>query len=1067
MREIDIEAAKYAALWREPWMNDKTDHEERLLALLRGLFGRQVEPPHTKPTESKVNKTKPGQTWLAAVNKILYLNLDRRTDRRQHTEAELDRIGIPADKRERFVAIEHKMGCYGATLSHIAMLRLAQARGYGLVLLMEDDIEISVPVEEFHRRLDAFVARHGADFDVCMLTAMVQSTQPHATDSDIEHVRESSNAGAYLVSARFLPVLAACLQESAEPLLRTYDTGKFALDQYWKRLQKRTDVKWYVLRPQVAQQKRMPPYDTVLHDKWDRPTGHAPPGVAAANTTVDAPTPTPWVDGAPIHHDPPKAINATDTPVEAKNMLGPKIPEGQMAAKNMIGPKIPEGQMAAKNTIGPKIPEGQMAAWDMIDRRLSDAESDAVVFDQLLPKHAPRLADLGRYVRLNYQSPTDRVGGNTTILRYGRDQYLAVVRQINWIDGRCTDPQGRLFNDNLVLVLDAEFAVVRQSRLIDATTRVKKPTGWLGFEDLRLYEAIDGAFRFTCSNFENDGGLHPQIARGRAVYNASDNVWRVVWVQHWPRIATMEKNWLPVVRHPDRLTAVDEHPLHVIYHWHPELHVLAVAADGAHRTHLKQSTETLVGWRLHEGSCVPLWDDVRAAWIAVVHVSADRPSNPQNNPFYHRLVLLQADTYKPIAQSPLFVLRQHGVEYACGSCWSVDDRSLVLSFGEGDAVGAVCVLSRTVIDRWLQPVNAMTSNQNVVAIDSQNGPAARWLMGLSMPVVDVWPLPYAIPACKIVATPTAVKSRVLADVVSGVHTSNETYRFGAGEEHLYYARYGESLFATTGPKGGWDCLRHYEIIAAGCMPIFTHLAWCPALTMVSYPKTLITRAAAELLPWRESHRPLYDKYLAELLDYARANLTCDALARYFLSKLPPLARPVGQQPWRVLMLTADPTGDYFDVNYSREFLAFGLRSILGANFVDVPKLDALYDTFQGKVRGHGYTWAGLLKDDPSIDRSRMEERILKREFDVIVYAKVGLDDSGPRMPPFWQQVSSASGLRMPPFWQQVSSAYPKERIAFVFGGDAMQTLGNGASPHTQFLLAHRRFGTCFVRELAR
>jgi hypothetical protein len=28
-------------------------------------------------------------------------------------------------------------------------------------------------------------------------------------------------------------------------------------------------------------------------------------------------------------------------------------------------------------------------------------------------------------------------------------------------------------------------------------------------------------------------------------------------------------------------------------------------------------------------------------------------------------------------------------------------------------------------------------------------------------------------------------------------------------------------------KGGWDCLRHYEIIGNGCMPYFENIEKCP------------------------------------------------------------------------------------------------------------------------------------------------------------------------------------------------------------------------------------------------
>ena len=49
-----------------------------------------------------------------------------------------------------------------------------------------------------------------------------------------------------------------------------------------------------------------------------------------------------------------------------------------------------------------------------------------------------------------------------------------------------------------------------------------------------------------------------------------------------------------------------------------------------------------------------------------------------------------------------------------------------------------------------------------------------------------------------------------------------TYIFD--DEESYYNDYAKSLFAITMKKGGWDCLRHYEILAAGCLPVFLNIS---------------------------------------------------------------------------------------------------------------------------------------------------------------------------------------------------------------------------------------------------
>jgi len=86
---------------------------------------------------------------------------------------------------------------------------------------------------------------------------------------------------------------------------------------------------------------------------------------------------------------------------------------------------------------------------------------------------------------------------------------------------------------------------------------------------------------------------------------------------------------------------------------------------------------------------------------------------------------------------------------------------------------------------------------------------------------QVLPISFSIPAEKIRSSDLSQKSRRLAthcvdDEVArtfGLHTS---YAFSS--EDSYYDDLASSRFAVTTKRGGWDCLRHYEIAAAGSLP---------------------------------------------------------------------------------------------------------------------------------------------------------------------------------------------------------------------------------------------------------
>lgn len=67
-------------------------------------------------------------------------------------------------------------------------------------------------------------------------------------------------------------------------------------------------------------------------------------------------------------------------------------------------------------------------------------------------------------------------------------------------------------------------------------------------------------------------------------------------------------------------------------------------------------------------------------------------------------------------------------------------------------------------------------------------------------------------------------------------------------EKEYYKDYQQSYFAYTCKKGredsneSWDCMRHYEILACGCVPFFTDIELCPRTTLGRFPKELCMQA---------------------------------------------------------------------------------------------------------------------------------------------------------------------------------------------------------------------------------
>jgi hypothetical protein len=135
------------------------------------------------------------------------------------------------------------------------------------------------------------------------------------------------------------------------------------------------------------------------------------------------------------------------------------------------------------------------------------------------------------------------------------------------------------------------------------------------------------------------------------------------------------------------------------------------------------------------------------------------------------------------------------------------------------------------------------------------------------------PINFAIPRSKVRGAVPA-KTRVLATVIPD---RPETYIFD--DESAYFDDYASSIFAITQKKAGWDCLRHYEILASGCIPVFASLESCPSHTLITLPKRFL-RGARRWYPDNAASLPPETFELCRA--FAAERLTTETLAADFL-----------------------------------------------------------------------------------------------------------------------------------------------------------------------------------------
>jgi glycosyl transferase family 25 len=110
------------------------------------------------------------------LDKVIYINLDHREDRREMMKKLFDDAQIPEEKVIRFSAIKHKYGIIGTALSHIGVLKLAKEEGYKRILILEDDLEWVNGFQENYAKLEELVSNN--TWDVCMLAGLYLKTTP-------------------------------------------------------------------------------------------------------------------------------------------------------------------------------------------------------------------------------------------------------------------------------------------------------------------------------------------------------------------------------------------------------------------------------------------------------------------------------------------------------------------------------------------------------------------------------------------------------------------------------------------------------------------------------------------------------------------------------------------------------------------------------------------------------------------------------------------------------------------------------------------------------------------------
>jgi glycosyl transferase family 25 len=186
---------------------------------------------------------------LTDIKNAFYINLESRTDRKEHVETQLANIGVNA---ERFNAIKMENGAIGCSLSHLNILKNAEKNNLEHVLIVEDDITFLEP-EMFKTQINKFFELHGNNWDVILLAGNNMPPYETTDDTCIKVSRCQTTTG-YLVNGHYISKLLENIKMGLSYLIRKPDQGTiYAIDKFWFALQ--NVDRWYLIVPLSVVQK--------------------------------------------------------------------------------------------------------------------------------------------------------------------------------------------------------------------------------------------------------------------------------------------------------------------------------------------------------------------------------------------------------------------------------------------------------------------------------------------------------------------------------------------------------------------------------------------------------------------------------------------------------------------------------------------------------------------------------------------------------------------------------------------------------------------------------------------
>lgn len=188
-----------------------------------------------------INTTPPHLNSLNQIDRIFYINLDHRTDRKIHIEHQIinildhdlsNTLRIPGVIYNRFTG--RLKGAIGCTMAHLNAINYAIHHNLHNVIILEDDFEFLCDRPTFLNDLQRFLLTQPY-YDILLLGVNSPNAK-YLTQSNPNHfiqINYSQTTSGYILSNRGLHKMRNICNKSIQNLIQTKNVSKHAIDIQW------------------------------------------------------------------------------------------------------------------------------------------------------------------------------------------------------------------------------------------------------------------------------------------------------------------------------------------------------------------------------------------------------------------------------------------------------------------------------------------------------------------------------------------------------------------------------------------------------------------------------------------------------------------------------------------------------------------------------------------------------------------------------------------------------------------------------------------------------------------